>query len=664
MEPTKPAKNRVDGQDMPVAVGRSSESSQGILIYSSQNARMGENLQLYYEFGAFRLDATQRLLLRDGEIVPLTPKVFEILLVLVENGGRVVEKDDLMKRVWPDTFVEEGNLTQNVSLLRKALGEAQNGEQYVETLPRRGYRFAATISTGERDGHEAFPAAIGSKLSGGGKSVWLSRLLHGGRSRWFVGAAFLIIAVSGVAYFNMRQKGAALGYKPIDSIAVLPFASDLGDPETEYLNDKIAESLINGLAQLPKLRVIPRTMVMKYKGREVDPRGLGRELGVRAVVTGRVQRRGETLSIQADLIDVSAVSQIWGQHYERKLEDILLVPEEISREIFASLRLKLSFEEEKQVEAYRLYLKGRNQWKKRTTDGLLEGIDYFRQAIEVDPNYAIAYAGLADCYNMLVIYGVRHPREAFPAAKEAALKALEIDDALAEAHTALAFVKFRWDWDRLDAEREFRLAIRHNPGYAPAHQWYSSYLVAVGRFEDAISEARRTRELEPLSFITDVHLGWILYMAGRYDEAIGQCQRMLEIDGDFFPARRYLGLAYEQKGMYGEAIAEFERAVDLSGSPLIVALLGHAYAAGGKQEEARRILADLQGLSNQRYVSPYTIAAIHTGLGDKEEAFRWLEKAYEERDVWLMNLNVDPVFKEIRSSRRFQELVVRTGLTP
>jgi tetratricopeptide (TPR) repeat protein len=328
------------------------------------------------------------------------------------------------------------------------------------------------------------------------------------------------------------------------------------------------------------------------------------------------------------------------------------------------LRLKLSFEEEKQVEAYGHYLKGRNQWKRRTPDGLLKGIEYFRQAIEVDPNYALAYAGLADSYNMLVVYGVRKPKEAFPAAKEAALKALEIDETLAEAHTALAFIKFRWDWDRLDAEREFRLAIRHKPGYAPAHQWYSSYLVAVGRFEEAIAEAKRTQELEPLSFITDVHLGWILYLAEQYDEAIVQCRRMLEIDADFFPARRYLGLAYEQKGMYTEAISEFKRAVELSGSPLIVALLGHAYAVSDEHDEARRVLAELQQMSSQRYVSPYTIAAIHTGLGDRDEAFRWLEKAHDERDIWLMNLNVDPVFKDMRSDRRYTALLRRIGMAP
>lgn len=631
---------------------------------------MSEEPQRYYEFGPFRLDPSQRILARNGTTVPLTPKVFEILLVLVENQGRVVEKDDLMKRVWPDSFVEEGNLTQNISLLRKALGEPVNGEQYVETLPRRGYRFATPVTLSSERFRDTASEANFTALPILGRRGVLGRagqiaLGVGRRSRVAVLAlTSVVVTLSGIAYFNGRQGATGSANKAIDSIAVLPFASDPGDTETGYLNDKIAESLINSLTQLPKLRVVPRTMVFKYRGQEIDLRDIGRDLGVRAVVTGRVHRQGETLSIQADLIDVATMSQIWGQHYDRKPEDILLIQEEISRDIFDNLRLKLSFEEEKQVEALRNYLKGRNQWKKRTADGLLQGIEYFRQAIEVDPNYAIAYAGLADSYNMLVVYGVRKPKEAFPVAKEAALKALEIDETLAEAHTALAFIKFRWDWDRLDAEREFRLAIRHKPGYAPAHQWYSSFLVAVGRFEDAIAEARRTQELEPLSFISDVHLGWILYLAGQYDEAIAQCRRMLEIDPDFFPARRYLGLVYEQKGMYEEATTEFRRAVELSGSPLIVALLGHAYAGSGKHDEARRVLLELHRMSAQRYVSPYTIAAIHTGLGDKDEAFRWLEKAHDERDLWLMNLKVDPVFKEIRSDRRYSDLVRRISLGP
>jgi hypothetical protein len=402
---------------------------------------------------------------------------------------------------------------------------------------------------------------------------------------------------------------------------------------------------------------------MGYKGKEIDPRKIGRDLTVRAVVTGRLRRRGDTLSIQADLIDVANVSQIWGQGYDRRVADLLLVQEEISKDIFDNLRERLTSEEQKQVEAYRLYLRGRNYWRKRTSVGLRQGIDYFKQAVDVDPTYAPAYAGLADCYNMLVVYGERQPNEAFPIAREAAVKALEIDETLSEAHTSLAFINFRWSWQRLDTEREFQLAIKYRPGYAPAHQWYSSYLAAVERFDEAIAEAKRTRELEPLSLIGSSHLAWILYMCGRVDAAIEECNKILEIDPNFFPARRYLGLAYEQKGMYEEAIAEFQKALKLSNSPLMTAILGHAYAAAGKKGEAQKTLADLQSVK-ERYVSPYLTAAIYNGLGEKDQTFKWLEKAYEERDIWLMNLKVDPIFATARSDSRFKDLLKRIGLAP
>jgi DNA-binding winged helix-turn-helix (wHTH) protein/TolB-like protein len=662
---------------------------------------MGEQDSPSYEFGRFRLDAAERVLLRDSEFVPLTPKVFDILLALVERGGRIVEKGELMKRVWPDTFVEEGNLTQNVSLLRKALGESPGGPQFIETIPRRGYRFAATVREARGEGGQALtsvaiieeplaqqpaiePSAHASatpnlvkvdlnRASENASTMPTARGaarvpfgLAGLKNHAFMltVAAAVLVAVVAAIYFTGRGKAGDSAGNPIESIAVLPFADDATDTDAEYLNDKIAESLINSLSKLPKLRVVPRSVVISYKGKAVDPRQVGRDLNVRAVLTGRVQRHGDTISIQADLIDLDKVAQIWGQHYDYKLADVLLVQEDISRDIFENLRLKLNVEEKKQLEAYRLYLKGRNSWNKRSEEGLQQGIEYFQKAIDTDANYGPAYAGLADCYNMLVVYGVRQPKDGFPKAKEAAVKALEIDETLAEAHTSLAFIKFRWDWNRVDAEREFQEAIKLKPSYAPAHQWYSSYLVALERFDEAIAEAKRTQELEPLSFIASSHLGWILYLAGQNDRAIDQCTRILDLDPNFFPARRYRGLAYEQKGMYPEAIAEFQKGVKLSGSPLMLALLGHAYAASGKKVEAQQVLSELQDLQGRRYVSPYTVAAIYAGLGEKDQAFKWLEKAYEERDIWLMNLKVDPVFSKLRSDRRFPDLLARTGLRP
>jgi TolB-like protein/DNA-binding winged helix-turn-helix (wHTH) protein/Flp pilus assembly protein TadD len=619
--------------------------------------------------------------LREQELVPLTPKAFDILLALLENDGRIVRKDDLMKKVWPNTFVEEGNLTQNVSLLRKALGETANGPQFIETVPRRGYRFVAPVNKISRTNGEHLNETPGTALapsvsdslpaeaSGAGWEDQLPtqnsklKAISGRIPALAITLAAVLLIVVGIAYLSGREKAAATP-AAIQSIAVLPFVDESPDADADYLDDEIAESLVNSLTKLPKLRVVPRSVMVSYKGRNVDPRKVGEELNVRAVVTGRIRRHGDNISIQADLIDLDSVSQIWGQHYDRRLSDILLVQEEISRDIFENLRLKLNVEEQKQLEAYRLYLKGRNSWNKRTPEGLDQGIDYFQQAINTDPNYAAAYAGLADCYNMQVIYGVHQPKDGFPKAKEAAVKALEMDETLAEAHTSLAFIRFRWDRDRLEAEREFQLAIKHQATYAPAHQWYSSYLVALERFDEAIAEAKRTEELEPLSFIASSHLGWIYYLSGRNDEAIAQCRKILNLDPNFFPARRYLGLAYEQKGMYPQAIDEFQKGVKLSGSPLMLALLGHAYAASGKNTEARQVLADLHEMETRRYVSPYTVASIYTGLGDKDQAFNWLERAYDERDVWLMNLKVDPVFAKLRSDKRFQDLLTRAGLRP
>lgn len=613
---------------------------------------------LSYEFGRFRLNVAERVLSRDGEVVPLTPKVLDILLTLVEHRGQVVSKDDLMKRVWPDTFVEEGNLTQNISLLRKALGESPGGVQFIETVPRRGYRFVAPINeTLSEKANEttAYAPVVSAEIP-----VPVAAAPRKRTPAFVVAAGLVIAGIIGVMYFTSKAGNTAT----IGSIAVLPFVDESSDPDAEYINDKIAESLINSLSKLPQLRVVPRSVVANYKGKAMDPRKIGEELNVRAVVTGRMRRHGDIISIQADLIDLQNVAQLWGQHYDHKVSDVLLVQDDISRDIFENLRLKLNVEEKKQLEAYGLYLKGRNAWNKRTGDALQEAIQFFNQTIEIDPNNSAAYAGLADCYNMLVVYGRLRPSEGFPKAKEAAAKALEIDESSAEAHSSMAFIKFRWDWNRAETEREFQRAIKLKPAYAPAHQWYSSYLVAVERFDEAIAEAKRTEELEPLSFVASSHLGWIYYLSGRNDEAIEQCRKILELDPSSFPARRYLGLAYEAKGMHAEAIAEFQTGVKLSGSPLMLALLGHAYAVAGKKAEALQVLKDLEQLQEQRYVSPYTVAAIHAGLGDQEQAFKWLETAVETRDIWLMNLKVDPVFAKLRSERRFTDLLARIRLRP
>jgi len=414
--------------------------------------------------------------------------------------------------------------------------------------------------------------------------------------------------------------------------------------------------------------------VLRFKDSKLDPQAIGRELGVRAVLTGRLFQLHDRLVVKTELVKVADGSQCWGQQYNKNLSDIFAIEEQISAEISGALRLQLSGDQQKRlakrhtesIEAYHAYLKGRYYWNKRTDKQVKRGLEYFNQAIEQDPCYALAYAGLADSYIILGSFGIAAlaPREAFPKAKEAAVKALELDDTLAEAHASLADALGHYDWDWLNSEREFRRAIELKPTYATAHHWYAfTYLTAMGRLDDAIAEEQRAQELEPLSLIINTNLGTLLYLARQYDEAINQYRKALEIDSNFIIAYWMLGLAYEQKSMFDESIAEFQKAVALSGgSALPMALLGHAYAMAEQKGEALKVLDELNELSKRVYVSSYRIAAIYACLEETKQAFEWLRRAYEERDVWLTWLRVDPVFDDLRSDPRFQELLRLVGL--
>jgi DNA-binding SARP family transcriptional activator len=462
--------------------------------------------------------------------------------------------------------------------------------------------------------------------------------------------------------------------KTITSLAILPLVNSGGNPNAEYLSDGITESIINNLSQLPGLRVMAWSTVLRFKGSKLDPQAIGRELGVRAVLTGRLFQLHDRLVVKTELVNVADGSQSWGQQYNRKLSDIFAIEEEISAEISERLRLQLSGDQQRRlakrhtesIEAYHAYLKGRYYWNKRTEKDVKRGLEYFNQAIEQDPCYALAYAGLADSYIILGSFGIAAlaPRDAFPKAKEAALKALEIDDTLAEAHTSLADALGHYDWDWLNSQKEFRRAIELKPTYATAHHWYAfTCLTAMGRLDDAITEEKRAQELEPLSLIINTNLGTLFYLARQYDEAIVQYRKALEIDSNFIIAYWMLGLAYEQKSMFKESIAEFQKAVTLSGgSPLPTVLLGHAYAMAQQKDAALKVLDDLNELSKRVYVSSYRIAAIYACLAETEQAFAWLRRAYEERDVWLMWLRVDPVFDDLRSDPRFEELISLVGL--
>ena len=459
--------------------------------------------------------------------------------------------------------------------------------------------------------------------------------------------------------------------KTVESLAVLPLANTSDDPNMEYLCDGITETIINSLSQLPKLKVMARSTVFRYKAQVVDPQEIGRALGVRSVLLGRMLQLGDNLIIGVELVNVADGSHLWGEQYRRKLLDIFELQEEIAREIIEKLRLKLSGQEKKRLakrytkntQAYDLYLKGLYHWNKRTPDGLNIAIRHFREAIVLDPNYALAYAGLADCYILLTSITGVPSKETYPKAKAAAEKALETDDTLAEAYVTLGYLKFFHDWDWAGAETEYKRAIEFNCNYATARNYFSICLVYMERFDEAFEQYKIALKLDPLSLPISSGLGWALYSARRYDEAIGQCEKTLELDPNFGRTHLYLGEIYVQKRMYEEAIAEFQKAAQLSGELWAKVELAHAYAAAGRRGEAEKILDDLRDQPEPSNVSPYQMAIIYAGLGEKDRAFELLEKAYEQRNHGLVELKVEPMLDSLRSDPRFADLQRRVGLS-
>ncbi|HEY9433251.1 MAG TPA: protein kinase [Blastocatellia bacterium] len=454
---------------------------------------------------------------------------------------------------------------------------------------------------------------------------------------------------------------------PIESIAVLPFVTQNDDPNAESevaeLGDAITDSIINNLSQIPSLNVRPRGAVLRYKGREVDPQEAAKALDVHAVLTGRIIRRGDTLQVVIALVDARDNRNLWGQQYNRKISDLLLVQQEIAGNVSDKLRLRLSGEEKRRLEAQQLYVKGRNAWSKRTADNIQEGAKFFEQAIQLDPNYAAAYAGLADCYSMLVNYSVLPGNEAFPKAKDAAEKALALDENLAEAHAARAFIYFLWEWNWAEAGREYRRAIQLNPNYSSARQWYSSLLAVIGQTDEALEEAKQAHKLDSFSPIIASHPAWINYLSRNAEGAIREARQALKLDPNFFPSRRYLALGYDLQGKYNDALAELQRAVSsATKSTLVKSELGYAYAKAGRREEALRVIEELQRSPGERRVSPFHIALIYIGLGENDRAIDLLEKAYDERVERLVWLRADPRFDPLRLDPRFNDLLTRMGL--
>jgi serine/threonine protein kinase/Tfp pilus assembly protein PilF len=492
------------------------------------------------------------------------------------------------------------------------------------------------------------------------------------RRKMIVAASVICLALSLAALAGHRIWDRLVGESSdrIHSIAVLPFANVGSDSNVEYLADGVTEGIISSLSRVPELRVMARSTVFSYKGRDVGAQKVGQELHVDAVLLGKVTQRGETLNIQTDLVRVSDGSELWGDQYNRKVSDLVAVQADIAKEIYDSLRPRLAGEEPQQLarhatensDAYQLYLQGLFYWNKWTQDGFQKAIDYFRQAVEKDPNYAQAYAGLADAYTFIGASGYVAPSQVWQSAKSAAMQSVKIDDTLPEGHISLALVRENFDWDWAGAESEFRRAIELNPNSAEAHQWYGNFLTRLGRFDEAKAELKKAQGMDPLSLLIDTSVGRQLYFARQYEAAIEQFRKALDMDPNFVPAQHAIELAYAQNGMFREAIAERQKVLTLSGSPDLAAAIGEDYRRSGYSGVLESWLEGLNEVSKRGYVSPYNIAQIHARLGNKPQALLMLARAYDARDGNLTYLRIDPVFDDLRSDPQFQALSKKLGV--
>ena len=616
---------------------------------------MGEKGGIFYEFGNFRLDTEERQLLRDGHPVPLTPKAFETLVLLVERAGRLALKDELMHALWPDSFVEESNLTNNIWILRTALGDSQNGK-YIETVPKRGYRFVAEVRPVSAAGH--------TEVAADKHETPLNQIKRHKSSGILLAAILVVASAVGVTVW---YRTAARSKPQVNAIAVLPFVNVSNNPDTEYLSDGVTQSLINNLSQLPNLKVIASTSSFRYKGKEIDLEDVSRALGVEAVLLGRIAQRGDDLLINVELIDARDKTQIWGGQYNHKAADLLQAQSDISRDVVENLRLRLTAAQVQQLkkketvkpEAYELFLKGRFHWLKSGTENRKKALDYYQRAITLDPSYAAAYAELATSYSILSAIGELNPKELIPESQAAAQKAVELDPNLAEAHLALGFTKVdEWDWTA--SERELKRAIELNPNLVRGHSFYSLYLSLMRRHQEAIAEARRARELDPLSPHANFCVAYTLGLARQVDQAMEAARKILELDPNYPDAHNLIGYGYAAKRQFREAIAAYEQAVKLGdNSPDTKVYLAIAYAKSGERNKARLILKDLESNPN---ASPTTLAALYLALDETERAIASLEKAYTAHDAQLQFLAVDPNLDPLRSDPRFQQLVRRVGL--
>ena len=615
-------------------------------------------------FGPFELDVVAGEVRKAGILIKLQPQPFRLLLLLAERAGTLVNREEIRQCLWSEsTFVDfEHGINFSINQIRGALADDAEKPRYIETLPRRGYRFLASVSGIEGDTRGYRNGEVGSGMR---------------RSRWTVAlVSFAVIAAALFVLNVFRVRDRILGstrIPPIQSLAVLPLTNLSGDPDQEYFSDGLTDTLITDLAQMGSVKVISRTSIMRYKKTDKSLPEIARELNVGGIIEGTVQRSGDRVRITAQLIEGATDKHLWAKSYERAVKDVLALQDEVARDVANEIKVKLTPQEQARLtrarpvnpEAHELYLRGRFHWNKRSPEGVRKSIEYFEQAIEKDPDNALAYSALADSYNVISSYNLLAPNEAFPKAKEAATKAVQLDDSLAEAHTSLAVVKAAYEWEWSGAEREYKRAIELNPGYATAHYWYAfSVLTRLGRFEEAIAEMNRALEFDPFSLIINTNLGWIFYYAHRYDDALEQCRKVLDLDSNFASAHLRMVQAYEQKGMFDDAIAETEKLIPLrrEDQPEDIRALRKAYRTSGAKGYWRQRLGSVQQQMKHHYVSPAFVASIYASLGEKDEAFLWLEHAYAERDNWLSFLKVDPRFDTLRSDPRFQDLQRRIGL--
>jgi len=607
-----------------------------------------------YEFGRFRLDLAGPTLFRGDQAIPLPPKAADALLLLVQNAGTIVRKEDLLKKVWPDAFVEEGSLSRTIFILRKALEDGGDGQEYIATIPKRGYRFACPVRQVEGT----------SQVAGSGD-------LTRGVDRHKVRAIALTLAISTVLlafYFSAKRYFRHSDSRPgLRMIAVLPFQNLTGDPAQEFVVDGLTEEMITQLGGLnhEQLGVIARTSAMTYKGSTKSVDQIGHELGVNFILEGSVRRWGDRVRISAQLIQTRDQTHLWAQSYEVDAGNVLnlqsdvaqAVAKEISLTLTPVARVRVASAAHVDPQVHELCLRGRYEWNKRTKAGLNQAISYFEQAISRDPSYAPAYAGLAEAYAVLPYYSEGSPNDTFQKAQAAAEHALQLDETLTEAHTTLGLVEAS-HFNLVAAQREYKRALELNPNYATAHHWYSFCLWTMNRQKNALEELERARRLDPLSVIIYTDEARTLSAMHQPDDAISLLKAAIELDPNFAEAHRSLAVAYVQKGEISRAIAEARRGVELDPNDAELATLGYAYGLAGKTEQARTILADLTKPSRSLTVAPIYLSFVYIGLGQHDEALKYLERAYQEHS--LLNAGgPEAILDPLRSNPRFQDLMRR-----